>query len=89
MGEAERQAAKGGQGPNRQSGQGGIPDCGWEGEAEYPRTMSENSLQKFHETRFKNLTSKKTAQGKLEPREEKELTRLVSLLSASKGKGAK
>ena len=50
--------------------------------------MSENSLHKAHETRFKNLTAKKAAQ-ELEPKDEKELARLASLLSAPKGKGAK
>jgi len=52
--------------------------------------MSENSLHKAHETRFKNLTAKKAAQGELEPKEEKEFVRIASLLApASKAKGSK
>ena len=70
--------------------QGEFPIAAGRKGPEYPRTMSENSLHKAHETRFKNLTAKKAAQGELEPKEEKEFVRIASLLApASKAKGSK
>ena len=49
--------------------------------------MSKDPLRKSQETRFKNLTAKKSAVGWLETQEEKELTRLAGLLLPHRRKG--